>query len=265
MARKLKDKVCVVTGAGRGMGRAAAIEMAREGGRVIVTDVNRSAGEETVALIVAKKGRAHFIQCDLRDGQAIKALMAAAADHFGGLDVLHNNAAVHETDLTEHTSIEELDEKVWDIVNDINLKAVWLATKYAVPYLKQSKAPAIVNVASTGAFVSYPMAGAYCATKAGVHLLTKASAVDLAKYNIRVNCYCPGAIMTPMLEKYFAAAEDKEQINSVLTGAHLIRRLGNPEEVAKLAVFLACDESSFINGAAYVIDGGTLAWRGTHA
>ena len=180
--------------------------------------------------------------------------------------MLHNNAAVHETDLTPQTSIEDLSEDVWDAVYEINLRAVWLTIKHAAVHLKQSKrGPAIVNVASTGAFVSYPQAGAYCATKGGVLMLTKAAAVDLAKYGIRCNCYCPGAIDTPMMQKYFDAAPDKDAIMTVLTGAHLIPRLGRPEEVAKLACFLASDDSSFITGAAYVIDGGTLAWRGVNA
>jgi NAD(P)-dependent dehydrogenase (short-subunit alcohol dehydrogenase family) len=265
MAKRLKNKVCVITGAGQGMGRASALEMAREGGKIIVTDINKKMGKETVALIEGKGGEAHFIACDLRDGAAIKALMDGAAKKFGGIDVLHNNAAVHETDLTPHTSIEDLPDEVWDIVNDINLKAVWLCTKYAVPYLKLSKAPAIVNVASTGASVAYPMAGAYCATKGGVQMLTKASATDLVKYGIRVNCYCPGSIRTPMLQKYLDASEDKVAMEATLRGAHLLPRLGEPEEVAKLAVFLASEDSSFITGAAYLIDGGALAWRGQNA
>jgi NAD(P)-dependent dehydrogenase (short-subunit alcohol dehydrogenase family) len=265
MAKRLKNKVCVITGAGQGMGRASALEMAREGGKIIVTDINKKSGKETVALIEAKGGEAHFIACDLRDGAAIKALMAGAAKKFGGIDVLHNNAAVHETDLTPHTSIEDLPDEVWDMVNDINLKAVWLCTKYAVPYLKLSKAPAIVNVASTGASVAYPMAGAYCATKGGVQMLTKASATDLVKYGIRVNCYCPASIRTPMLQKYLDASEDKAAMEATLRGAHLLPRLGEPEEVAKLAVFLASEDSSFITGAAYLIDGGALAWRGQNA
>ena len=264
MSRRLEDKVCVVTGGGSGMGRACAVEMAREGGKVVITDVNAKAGDETLQLIKGEGGEASFIGCDLRDSRQIQSLMAHAAERYGGIDVLHNNAAVHETDLTTHTSIEELSEEVWEMVMQVNLRAVWLATKHAVPYLKESRGAAIVNVASTGSFVAYPMAGVYCASKGGVLQLTKATAVDLAKYNIRCNCYCPGAIDTPMLKKYFDAAEDKKAIMTVLTGAHLIPRLGKPEEIAKLACFLACDDSSFITGAAYAIDGGTLAWRGTH-
>lgn len=263
MGNRLDGKTCIVTGAGGGMGRACAVEMSAQGGRVVVTDVNESAAEETTALIRETGGDAQLFVCNLRRAEEIKSLMAFAADTFGGIDVLLNNAAVHETDLTKQTSIEELPDDIWDAVYEINLKAIWLAIKYAAPYLKRSEnGPAIVNVASTGAFVSYPQSGAYCATKGGVLMLTKAAAVDLAPHGIRVNCYCPGAIDTPMLQKYYDAAPDKDAIMSVLTSAHLIPRLGKSEEIAKLACFLASDDSSFINGAAYVIDGGTLAWRG---
>ncbi len=247
------------------MGRESAREMARQGGKVVVADINEVMGQETVGLIEKEGGTAKFIRVDLRDSASIKALMDDTAQVFGGIDVVHSNAAIHETDLTPNTSIEELDEAVWDVVNDINLKAVWLCTKYAVPYLKNSKASAIVNVASTGAHVAYPMAAAYCATKGGVEMLTKASATDLARFGIRVNCYCPAAIRTPMLAKYIAASEDKEATEAALRGANLIPRMGEPEEVAKLAVFLACSESSFITGASYLIDGGALAWRGLNS
>ncbi len=265
MTGRLQDRVCVVTGSGQGMGRASAREMAREGGRVVVADINEAAGQETVDLITAEGGTAAFIKVDLRSSDSIRALMDGAAALFGGIDVVHANAAVHETDLTPNTSIEELAEDVWDMVHDINLKAVWLCTKHAVPYLKKSGAASIVNVASTGANVAYPMAAAYCASKGGVQMLTKASATDLAKFGIRVNCYCPASIRTPMLEKYIKAADDPASVEASLRGAHLLPCLGEPEEVAKLAVFLACSDSSFITGAAYLIDGGALAWRGLNA
>ena len=264
MGNRLDGKVCVITGAGRGMGRACALEMARQGGRIVVSDIDRATGEETTAAIRDQDGEAIYMHCDLRDGPSIKSLMDSAAAQFGGIDVVHNNAGIHETDLTEQTSLEDLPETVWDAVYEVNLRAIWLTTRYAVPYLKQSAGAAIIIAASTGSFVAFPMSGAYCASKGGALMLTKSIAVDLSKYGIRCNCYCPGAIDTPMLRKYFDAAEDQEAILRTFTGYHLTPRLGRPEEVARLACFLASNDSSFINGAAIMVDGGTLAWRGVN-
>ncbi|HWI71310.1 MAG TPA: glucose 1-dehydrogenase [Baekduia sp.] len=261
----LEDKTCVVTGAGQGMGRAAAIEMAAQGARVVVSDVDDDNGQATVAQIVDDGGAAHYVHCDLRDPQQIRALMDAAAEIYGGIDVLHNNAGVHETDLAAETRIDLLSEETWNAVYEVNLRAVWLATKYAARYLRAARAGAIVNAGSVGSLVAYPMAACYSATKGGVAQLTKATAIDLAPDGIRCNCYCPGTIDTPMVAKYVEAAEDKEAIESVLTASHLIPRLGRPEEVAKLVCFLASDDASFINGAVYLIDGGALAWRGVNA
>jgi NAD(P)-dependent dehydrogenase (short-subunit alcohol dehydrogenase family) len=261
--RSLEGRVCVVTGAASGMGRATAIEMARRGARVVVTDINRGGGADAVDEITAAGGEAIFIPCNLRSRTEIESMTEAAAKQYGGIDVLLNNAAVGESALTDRTSTEELPEEIWDTVYEINLKALWLTSRAAIPHLKQSKSGTIINVASTGAFVAYPMSVCYCATKGAVVMLTKAMAVDLAKYGIRVNCYCPGTIDTPMAKRFFEAAEDKEAIIGMLTGAQLIPRLGRPEEIAKLACFLASDDASFITGAVYVIDGGALAWRGT--
>lgn len=260
----LEDKVCIVTGAGQGMGRAAAVEMARQGARVVVSDVHDEHGRETAALIADAGAEALYQHCDVRDAVQIQALMDAAVERFGGIDVLHNNAGVHETDLCPETRIDLLPDDVWEKVYEINLRGVWLCTKYAVPHLRRSRAGAIVNAGSVGSFVAYPMAACYSATKGAVAQLTKATAIDLAGDGIPANCYCPGTIDTPMVAKYVDAAEDKEAIASVLTASHLIPRLGRPEEVAKLVCFLASDDASFINGAVYLIDGGALAWRGTN-
>jgi NAD(P)-dependent dehydrogenase (short-subunit alcohol dehydrogenase family) len=261
----LEDKVCVVTGGAQGMGRAAAIEMFRQGARVAVADVNDAGGRETVETITGQGGDALYVHCDLRSSTEIRDLMDRVAARFGGIDVLHNNAGVHDTDLTPETAVDVLPEDVWDTVYEINLRAVWLCTKYAVPYLRKSRAGAIVNAGSVGSLVAYPMAACYTATKGAVMQLTKATAVDLAADGIRCNCYCPGTIDTPMVAKYIDAAEDKAAIQSVLTASHLIPRLGRPEEVAKLVCFLASEDASFINGAVYLIDGGALAWRGINS
>lgn len=266
MGNRLDGKVCVITGAGSGMGRASALEMARQGGRVIASDVNGPRAEETAALVAAEGLEAIAIQCDVRSGDSVKNLMDKSAGHFGGIDVLHNNAAVHETDLTAETSIEEMSEAVWNTVYEVNLRGLWLGTKYAAPFLKKSVLGAsIINVASTGGLVAFPHSGAYCTSKGGVIMLTKATAVDLAKYNIRCNCYCPGSIDTPMMRKYLEVAEDKKATMDLLCGSHLIPRLGKSEEVAKLACFLASNDSSFITGSVYMVDGGALAWRGLNS
>jgi NAD(P)-dependent dehydrogenase (short-subunit alcohol dehydrogenase family) len=260
----LTDKVCIVTGSGGGIGRATAVEMASQGAKVVVTDVNDEAGAETVGLVEEAGGEAIYQHCDVRSEDEIKALIAAAVDRFGGLDVLHNNAGVHETDFAKEPSVDTLDLEVWTKVYEINLRGVWLTTKHAAPHLRASeRGPAIVNAASIGGLVGYPMASAYCSTKGAVLQLTKATAIDLAP--VRCNCYSPGSIDTAMVQKYIDAADDKDAILRTLTGSHLIPRLGEPVEVAKLVCFLASDDASFITGAQFTIDGGSLAWRGANA
>ncbi len=260
----LSEKVCIVTGSGGGIGRATAIEMARQGARVVVSDVNDEGGRETVELLEQAGAEALYVHCDVREEADIAALMDRAAQGFGSIDVLHNNAGVHETDFTTETSVETMPLEVWTKVYEINLRGVWLAIKHAAPHLRRSRrGPAIVNAASTGGLLGYPMAPCYCATKGAVIQLTKAAAIDLAP-TVRCNCYCPAAVDTPMVQKYYDAAEDKEAVDRALTGSHLIPRLGQPEEVAKLVCFLASDDAAWITGSVYTIDGGSTAWRGSH-
>ena len=263
----LEGKVCVVTGSGGGIGRATAIEMARQGASgVVVSDIKDEGGAETVRLVEEAGGKARYIHCDVRNEDDVKALMTGAAEEFGGIDVLHNNAGVHETDFTDVTAVDALENEIWDRVYEINLRGVWWCTKHAAQYLRRSgNGPAIVNASSTGGLTGYPMCPSYASTKGAVIQLTKITAIDLANDGVRCNCYCPAAIDTPMVQKYFDAAEDKEAIERALVGSHLVPRLGRPEEVAKLVCFLASDDAAFINGAAFTIDGGSLAWRGTNA
>jgi NAD(P)-dependent dehydrogenase (short-subunit alcohol dehydrogenase family) len=260
----LQGKVCVVTGSGGGIGRATAVEMGRQGARVVVTDVDDAGGAETVSLVQEAGAEASYIHCDVRSEDEISALVAHAVERFGGLDVLHNNAGVHETDFASNPTVDTLSLDVWTKVYEINLRGVWLATKHAAPHLKASeRGPAIVNAASIGGLLGYPMASAYCSTKGAVIQLTRATAIDLAP--VRCNCYSPGSIDTPMVQKYVDSAEDEDAAVRGLTGSHLIPRLGEPEEVAKLVCFLASDDAGFITGSAFTIDGGSTAWRGTHA
>jgi NAD(P)-dependent dehydrogenase (short-subunit alcohol dehydrogenase family) len=261
---KLQGKVCVVTGSGSGIGRATAIEMAREGGKVVVSDVNEENGQGTATAIRDAGGEATFVRADMSSNEDILALMTAAVDGFGGLHVLHNNAGIHESDLTTEMTVDTLPIEVWDRLMDINLKGVWLAARAAFPHMRDSGGGAIVNAGSTASLAGYPNCPAYTTAKHAIVGLTKCMALDFRGAGIRANCYCPASVDTAMVSKFWEAAEDPELVKSFMVSTHLHpKRLGYPEEIAKLVCFLASDDASFINGAAFLIDAGSLAWRGS--
>jgi NAD(P)-dependent dehydrogenase (short-subunit alcohol dehydrogenase family) len=261
---RLKDKVAVITGAGQGIGEATALRMAEEGAKVVVSDVNEQTGEAVAQSLRDAGGDAVFVRADVSKSQDVKDLMAAAKDAFGRLDVLHNNAGVHETNFTAQAQSHELDEEIWDKVVGINLKGVWLCSKHAAPLLAESGGGNIVNAASIGGMVGYPMGAAYGPSKAGVIQLTRVMAIELAPRGTRVNSYAPGNTDTPMVQKYYSSGSPEEQdmVKQQLLGTHLLPRMPEPREVANLVVFLASDEASMITGSNFVIDMGTTAWRG---
>jgi NAD(P)-dependent dehydrogenase (short-subunit alcohol dehydrogenase family) len=232
--------------------------MARQGAQAVaVLDIQRDSGEETAELVRQAGAKSVFIQCDLRDRDQIFAAVDTVVGTYGGLDVLHNNAGVLERAFTDDVDFDTLPEHLWDFVMDINLKAVWLMSRAAAPHLRRSeRTPAIVSAASTAGYVAYSHA-VYGVTKAAVIQLTRTMAVSLAP-NVRVNCYSPGTIATEMGSMH---GSDDPRV-AKMTAPNLIPRRGTVEEVAKLVCFLAGPDATVTTGASYLIDGGSLAWRG---
>jgi NAD(P)-dependent dehydrogenase (short-subunit alcohol dehydrogenase family) len=261
---QVTGKICLVTGAADGIGRAISVGMAERGAAaVVVVDLLDGKGEETADLVRRAGADAVFLRVDLRDAAEIAGMIDSTVERFGGLDTLVNNAGVIESALTQTPTLENMPEDVWDTVMAVNVKAVWLATKYAAPHLRRStRGPSIVNAASTASFVG-GSSPAYAASKGAVLQLTRSTAVALGPV-VRCNCYCPSAVRTPMMEGHLASSTDRDATIRAMWGAHLLERPGEPEEVANLVCFLASDEASFLTGQAYLADGGSLAWRGTH-
>jgi NAD(P)-dependent dehydrogenase (short-subunit alcohol dehydrogenase family) len=255
--------VFVITGAARGLGRAAGELAAARGASVVIADMNVEAGEEAAAEIEAAGGAAAFARCDVTDEQQVAALMATAAERFGGIDVLVNNAAVIDWALDRASSLEEFPREHFSRVLDIGVTGSWLCAKHALPHLRESERACILNAGSMASFVGWPGIHAYCAAKGAVLLLTRSLAAELAPDGVRVNCYCPGNVRTPMMDTVFESAEDPEAWTRELLSTHLVRRFGEPKDIAELICFLASPAASYITGQSFVADGGTLAWRGT--
>ena len=253
MPGRLDGKVALITGAGNGMGRCAADLFAGEGARVVVADFDEELGTGAVAAIEAAGGEAAFVQVDVSSGDDVEAMVRFAMDRFGAMHVLYNNAGIFPAD---DGGAIETPEPTWERVMDVNLKGVWLGCKHGIPAMLASGGGSIVNVASFVALMGAATAQiAYTASKGGVLSMTREIAVEYARQGIRANSLCPGPIATPMLEELMSdPARRQRRLVHIPMG-----RLGRAEELAKAALFLASDESSFMTGAQLVVDGGITA------
>ena len=247
---RLDGKICVITGAAGGMGREAALLFSEEGAQVCVADVNLEAAEST-----ASEARDAFaIQVDVADEASVKAMMDATAERYGGIDVLYNNAGISPND---DASVLDTSVEAWDRVQAVNTKGVFLCCKHGIPYLQQRGGGSVINVASFVAILGAATSQiSYTASKGAVLSMTRELAVQFARENIRVNALCPGPVETPLLLNIFGddpAALERRRVHWPMG------RLAKPREIVNGALFLASDESSYVTGSTFLVDGGLTA------
>lgn len=243
MAGRLAGKVALVTGAATGIGRATVERLACEGAKVVAAVASPDQLESVASFSP--------LVLDVRLEESWEAAVAQVERAFGGLDILVNNAGIHRSG-----GALETDRRLWDEVMAINLWGTFLGCRTAIPAFRRRGGGAIVNLASINALTAAPRAAAYAASKGGVRALTMALAIDHARENIRINCVCPGAVATPLLEGVIAAAADPEAMRQVLIERHPMGRIAEPAEVAAVIAFLASDDASFMTGLAIPVDGG---------
>ncbi len=250
---RLQDKVAVITGGGSGIGKAASQLFAAEGARVVVVDYQgvygRAVGQETADEITAQGGEAIYVETDLTVEEQVVSMVRKAVETYGKVDVLFNNASHGYSSPLTMTTLLDTPEQDWNEVIRNNLNSLFFCTKYCQPEMVKAGGGSIINTGSSNALVAVPGADAYTAAKGGVVALTRILAITYAP-DIRVNCICPGAVRTPMIETMLAVLEDYMNQNIPL------KRVAEPEEIARVALFLASDEASYITGAIIPVDGG---------
>ena len=252
---EFEDKVAIVTGGGKGIGRATALAFAREGAQVAIVDVDVEMGEE-VARVIGERGR--FVGADVAKAVQAEHAIRETVQFFGGIDVLHNNAGIQH-----YGNVVETTEDEWDQVLAVNLKSMFLMSKFAIPEMIKRGGGAIVNTASVQSYYNQQRVCPYAASKAGILGLTRSMAIDFARQNIRVTAVCPGSVNTPML-RYAAdtlVGGDPDEVIRQWGEEGLTGRVAQPEEVAEVVLFLASKRASYVSGSAHLVDGGFMAGR----
>jgi meso-butanediol dehydrogenase / (S,S)-butanediol dehydrogenase / diacetyl reductase len=253
--QRLSGKVAFITGGGTGIGRACALLFAREGAKVAIAARRKEKLNEVAKEIVAGGGEALALQCDVTDKKVVESALRSTEERFGRLNAVVNNAGVVHVGTAEETSDED-----WDRTISANLTGTFYVSRAALPALRRAEGGSIVNIGSYLGLVALKQRAAYCAAKGGVALLTKAMALDHAHENIRVNCICPAIVETEMAKAAIACAPDPAAYRKARESQIPLGRMGQPEDIARLALFLASDESSWITGTTFPIDGGLTAY-----
>ena len=252
MPGSLENKVALVTGAASGIGRASSLILAREGAKMVVSDIDASGAEETLSLIKERGGDGVFVHADVSKSNDVQELISRAVSTYGRLDCAYNNAGIEGY---MSGRLHEYPEEAWDRLVDINIKGVWLCLKYEIPQMLEQGGGAIVNTASVAGLVGSRLLSAYVASKHAVVGLTKAAALEYAQDGIRVNAVCPGTIDTPMMDRLIAGWKTDEDMNT----RQPIGRMGTPAEVAETVAWLCSDAASLVTGIAMAVDGGQTA------
>jgi meso-butanediol dehydrogenase/(S,S)-butanediol dehydrogenase/diacetyl reductase len=255
---RLEGKVAVVTGSSSGIGRAVARLFAKEGAKVGVVDINAVGGEETVQQVRIEGGEASFFQADVTKSEEVRRMGKQVHEKFGTVTILHNNAGGWKWDL--HDTVTDNSEEEWDRLIDLNLKSVFLVSKEFLPGMMK-KGGSIINTVSINSFMPVEQSAAYSAGKAGGYTLTKAMALDYAKYGVRVNGIAPGEILTPLQIKTMDAFPDPKAGMEAISRSIPLGRFGEPEDIATVALFLASDDARYVTGEIIVADGGLTIGR----